>query len=362
MVRKGLVCVLLPVLIASLGLVAVGAAPLATGESAELTIVNTGGITGADQPVRPAAAKTPPVVNISAPLPGATVNGSVPIEATATDEQGIKKVEYSVDGADWASMSNVGGDTYQTMWDSTTVADGNHTITVRATDARNAKGEDSVSVVTQNGNEPPPQTTYELTIEIDYMSGHYPTQAVLDYIQWYYWGNNPSGDLIGVTFVIDEEVPRDPAISSADFWAIERDYNNKGTDNAGGDPVNGVYDSNEKWVLYGTSVEGSPGTVGYCYVALEGRVKQDGLYGNYILIADETADSIENYGAEAVVLMHEMGHSIGIGNFRLNQEIYDRDAGSVMSYLSTANTTLYGEWYYSAKYWDTRNLEYYVAG
>jgi len=362
MIKKVLACLLLPVFIASLGLVAVGAAPLATDEPAELTIVKTGGITVANQPSKSTGAnKTPPLVNVAAPLPGAIVSGSVLIEATATDEQGIKKVEYSVDGAGWTSMSNVGGDTYQAIWESSALADGSHSVTVRATDARNAKGEDSVSIVTQNGNEPPPQTNYELTIEIDYMLGHEPTQAVLDYIQWYYWGNNPSGDLIEVTFVIDDQVPGDPAISSEDFWVIEAEYND-GVDNAGGNPNNGIYDSNDKWVLYGTSVDGSPGTVGYCYVVLEGRVNLDGLYGNYILIADETADSIENYGAEAVVLMHEMGHSIGIGKFRSNQEIYDRDAGSVMSYISTANATLYGGWYYSAKYWDTRNLEYYLAG
>lgn len=347
-----------------LSLVVVGAAPPASGAPAELTIANSSGVTRADQPVRVGGDKTPPVVTIIAPAPGETVSGTaVLISATATDEAGIKKVEYAIDGADWAKMSNVGGNEYEATWDSTTVGDGNHTITVRASDNRNNKGEDSVTVTTDNGNVPPPPTTYELTIEIDYMVGHEPTPAVLDYIEWYYSGNNPSGDLIEVTFVIDELV-EDPTaetgITTGDFWQIEAAHN-QGADNAGGDPNNGKYYSGEKWVLYGTSVEGNPNTVGYCYVLLQGRVQQDGLAGNYILVADETADSIEHCGAEAVVLMHEMGHSIGIGKFRLDQEIYDRDPGSVMSYVSTANATLYGEWYYSAKYWDTRNMEYYAV-
>lgn len=346
-----------------LSLVAVGATPSGSDASAGLAVTDTGSIAAAPQPTRPAAAKTPPVVQIKEPQSGAVVDTDVLIQATATDDDGIKKVEYAIDGDDWTRMLDAGGGMYQATWDSTTVADGDHTITVRATDVRNAKGQDSVYVVTQNGGiEPPPlpTTTYELSIEIDYMTGHYPTQTVLDYIEWYYLGNNPSGDLIEVTFTIDDQVPVDPAISNQEFWAIEAVYND-GTDNAGGDPNNGVYDSKDKWVLYGTSVEGSPGTVGYCYVVLEGRVTQDGLYGNYIFIADETADSIENYGAEAVVLMHELGHSIGIGKFRLNREIYDPDTGSVMSYISDDNAKLYDQWYYSASYWDTRNLEYYTA-
>lgn len=40
-------------------------------------------------------------------------------------------------------------------------------------------------------------------------------------------------------------------------------------------------------------------------------------------------------------------------------EIYDPDPSSVMSYLSTTNAGLYGEWYYSDEYWKLRNMEYY---
>lgn len=224
---------------------------------------------------------------------------------------------------------------------------------------------------------PTPPYDYELAIEIDYIAGHEPTQTVLDYIEWYYMGNNPSGELIKVTFHVDDQVPYSDAyagINDNEFWAIEAIYNDLGNDGktAYNDPVfgtDGVYSSKWKWVLYGTTVEGAPNVVGYTYVVIA-RVgwTYDLLAGNYIFIADETADSwaagkeVEPYGAEAVVLMHEMGHSIGIAKLTSRgAEIYDPDSRSVMSYLSTANTKLYWAWYYSDEYWATRNMEHYTV-
>ena len=347
--------------------VTVSAAPLGNDVVSASTVVNSSGITGAARPSGGGGGdKTPPVVGILAPADGAEVWGTgVLIRATANDASGIKKVEYGIDGAGWTLMAKAGDGTYQATWDSTTVADGNHTITVRATDARKNKGQDSVTVSVNNGGAPPPTAEYELSIEIDYMADHYPTQTVLDYIEWYYMGHNPSGDLIEVTFVIDDVVS-DPTpgtgVTDTDFWAIEAAYND-GNDK-GGDSI-ADFTSKEKWVLFGTAVEGASNVVGYAYIVTSGN---DAVAGNYIFIADQAADTwanaagLFNYGAEAVVLMHEMGHSIGIA--KLNPvlgEIYDQDTYSVMSYLSFNNASQYYNWYYSAQYWDTRNLGYYAV-
>lgn len=234
------------------------------------------------------------------------------------------------------------------------------------------------------GPKPPEETTveYELLIEIDYMAGHEPNSTVLGYVQTYYLERG-----INVTFYLDDPVALDPSVSDAEFWAIEATYNDLGDDAYGaGDAVfgtSGVYSSKWKWVLYGTTVEGSPNVVGYTYpivsikyVPASGRILDvDGLAGNYIFIADGAGDSwafsagIAPYGAEAVVLMHELGHSIGIVNVGWSGnvytgyalwEIYDPDPSSVMSYLSTANAGLYGAWYYSREYWRLKNMEYYA--
>jgi hypothetical protein len=346
--------------------VTVGAAPSTSDVVTASTVVNSGEIIGADRPSGAGGGrgdKTPPEVSILSPSQSAVVSDSVLISATAIDNVGIKKVEYGIDGAGWTLMVSVGDDIYQATWDSTTVADGLQTITVRATDARKNKGQDSVMVTTANGNVPPPPTAeYELFIEIDYMAGHYPTQGVLDYIEWYYLGNNPTGDLIKVTFDIDDVVPLDPSVSDAEFWTIEAVYND-GNDK-GGDSI-ADFTSKEKWVLFGTTVEGASNVMGYAYIVTNGN---DAVAGNYIFIADQAADTWANaagvfdYGEEVVVLMHEMGHSIGIA--KLNPvlgEIYDRDTYSVMSYLSVNNASQYYNWYYSAQYWDTRNMGYYAV-
>jgi hypothetical protein len=190
-------------------------------------------------------------------------------------------------------------------------------------------------------------TTYVLDIEIDYMVGHEPTPEILAYIVSYYDARG-----ITVTFYVDDSVPYDASVSDEEFWAIEAVYNDNDND----------YFDNWKWVLFGTTVAGAPDVVGYCWVVTSSR---NILAGNYIYIADATADDWATtlelaVGAEATVLMHEIGHSIGIGKLHPRfGERYDPDPGSVMSYLSESNAGLYDLWYYSDEYWATNNMEYY---
>lgn len=229
---------------------------------------------------------------------------------------------------------------------------GTYTLTVTGTSSSLTHNVDVLLEITTES-----ALDYELFIEIDYIEGHEPTQTVLDYIEDYYMGGNPTGDLISVTFHVDEEISYTAeyaAINDEEFSNIETQYN---------DHDNGYY-SKWKWVLFGTTVEGGPDVIGYTYVTIQGR---DILAGNYIFIADATADNwatengIEPYGAEAAVLMHEMGHSIGIGKWHpAFGEQYDPDYFSVMSYLTTGNAGKNGAWYYSDEYWATRNMEYYT--
>lgn len=203
--------------------------------------------------------------------------------------------------------------------------------------------------VTVTASQVPARITHELFVEIDYMPGHMPTSLVLEYVHDYYYALG-----ISVKFYVDDIVPLDWSVSAADFWGFEAQYN----DNDYG------FDSKWKWVLFGTRVSGDPYVVGYATVIIQGS---DILCGNYIFIADTTADrwssekEIETYGAEAVVLLHEIGHSIGIAKLDSDRrEVYDPDPYGVMSYLSTANAGLYWTWYYSEEYWNTRNIEYYT--
>ncbi|MCW4030629.1 MAG: hypothetical protein NWE92_13410 [Candidatus Bathyarchaeota archaeon] len=219
----------------------------------------------------------------------------------------------------------------------------------------------NVELITAKVKPAPTPKSYALTLEIDYIDGYAPTQSVLDYMTAYYQAKN-----IKLTIVVDDKIEcsaaYDNGISDDEFWAIERQYND-GNDNA----VNandGKYTLPEKWVLYGTTVEGSSNVVGYTLCV---GTTRDLVAGNYIYIADKAADDwataviVSPVGAEAVVLMHEFGHSIGICVVRAGSEVYCSDYYCVMSYLRTQNAGNAGNWYYCSTHWKTVNLDYYVV-
>jgi hypothetical protein len=78
----------------------------------------------------------PPSVSLTAPTANATVSGTVTLtaDATASTTYGltIASVEFLVDGT---SVGTVMSSPYTFMWDSTKVANGNHTLTAMATDS-----------------------------------------------------------------------------------------------------------------------------------------------------------------------------------------------------------------------------------
>jgi hypothetical protein len=92
-----------------------------------------------------------PAVVLTAPSSNAQVRGMVPVTATATDDQGVAKVEFYVDG------TLLGTDTsapYELSWDSAAVADGAHSLTARAYDTAGLAST-STAVVVYTDNTPP---------------------------------------------------------------------------------------------------------------------------------------------------------------------------------------------------------------
>jgi serine protease len=86
---------------------------------------------------------TLPVVNVVGPAEGATVSGTITIKAGVM-ENNIDEVEYQIDGGTFAPMTyNAGSGYWEAKWNSTTVANNNHTVTVRATDQVGNTGSDT---------------------------------------------------------------------------------------------------------------------------------------------------------------------------------------------------------------------------
>jgi hypothetical protein len=98
---------------------------------------------------------TPPTVSVTAPTAGATVGGTVTLSAAASDNGGVARVDFFVDG------SSVGTDAtapYSVAWSSASVADGAHTIAARAVDAagNQATSAGATVSVANNAVSPPP--------------------------------------------------------------------------------------------------------------------------------------------------------------------------------------------------------------
>ena len=88
-----------------------------------------------------------PSVAFTAPLPG-TVTGTVQLQATATDNVGVLGVQYKLD--DVPLGSEVATAPYSLAWDTTTVADGPHTLVAEARDVGGNVGTASMVVTVRN--------------------------------------------------------------------------------------------------------------------------------------------------------------------------------------------------------------------
>jgi serine protease len=109
----------------------------------------------------------PPTCSIVDPEDGQVIQGTCRILVSASDDNQVSQVELAIDSGTWIDItSNFDGTYYYYDWDTTTVADGSHTIDARATD--NAG-----------------QTTYatQVTVTVDNIPGE--KMHVGDISMWY---------------------------------------------------------------------------------------------------------------------------------------------------------------------------------
>ncbi len=112
------------------------------------------GNTGTSAAVNVTVDNTGPAVNVTSPANGATVSGSVTISANASDPAGVTQVQFFVDGLLQSTDTTA---PYSTSWDSTTAADGAHSLTARATDSVGNVGlSGPVNVTVDNADVTPP--------------------------------------------------------------------------------------------------------------------------------------------------------------------------------------------------------------
>ena len=114
-------------------------------------------------PTNPPPDTTPPTVNITNPSSNQTVTGTVPVDATATDDTAVTSVQFYVDGV--ALGSPVTTAPYAVQWDTTTASNGSHTLTAKATDTAGLVGTaPNVTVTVQNPG--PPMACFVLQAQV----------------------------------------------------------------------------------------------------------------------------------------------------------------------------------------------------
>ena len=98
-------------------------------------------------PPPPPADRTPPSIAITAPAAGATISGQLAVGVTMTDNVAVASLKYYVDNVAVAVQSPPTG---KYTWDTTTSANGTHTLQVVAADAAGNSSKASVSVTVAN--------------------------------------------------------------------------------------------------------------------------------------------------------------------------------------------------------------------
>lgn len=100
-----------------------------------------------------------PATSITSPADGATVSDTVTVSASATDDVGVTKVDFFVNGSLSASDTSA---PYSFSWNTTLVANGGYSLTSRAYDAAgNSTTSAAVNVTVSNAN--PADTTAPTT-------------------------------------------------------------------------------------------------------------------------------------------------------------------------------------------------------
>ena len=96
----------------------------------------------------------PPTVAITSPSPGANVSGTITVSANATDDVGVVGVQFKLDGANLGAEDTAGP--YSVSWNTTTAANGSHTLSAVARDAAgNTRTSAAVTVTVSNDTAPP---------------------------------------------------------------------------------------------------------------------------------------------------------------------------------------------------------------
>lgn len=89
----------------------------------------------------------PPIISINSPIDNATLSGTVAVTATASDDLGVSKVEFYVNGGLTSTSSAA---PYSYNWDTTSVANGLYNLVAKAYDSKGKVAQANIDVNVNN--------------------------------------------------------------------------------------------------------------------------------------------------------------------------------------------------------------------
>lgn len=104
----------------------------------------------------------PPQVALTAPADGAQVSGAVTVSADASDEVGVERVDFLLDGALLASDAQA---PYSVQWNSAAASNGAHVLQARAEDVAGNQASSAAVAVTVSGGSDGPALVMEFANE-----------------------------------------------------------------------------------------------------------------------------------------------------------------------------------------------------
>jgi hypothetical protein len=97
----------------------------------------------------PFAVNRPPTVEITSPSTGSTIKGTFEILGTSSDDDGtIQRVEIKIDGENWIRAQ--GTTVWNYEWDTTSISNGQHTVSARAFDGIGYSPETNITISINN--------------------------------------------------------------------------------------------------------------------------------------------------------------------------------------------------------------------
>jgi hypothetical protein len=111
------------------------------------------------------SSSAPPVVQLTAPVAGATVSATVTVAANVASSQGIASVAFYVDGT--AIGTPLTAPPYLTTWDTETATAGQHTLTATAIDITGNSGTSAPVTVTVDNSHPPNLIGKDAQVSVD---------------------------------------------------------------------------------------------------------------------------------------------------------------------------------------------------